>query len=331
MEDGYSTPPLPLSYQDSESSGNSPHVSGFRDDEDWTKLPNVVDRRKIQNRIAQRNYRKNIKKRLEDLEKLNGAALVAASAAMHHNSTQSLYPIPPDLSADPKFNPFFGTSSQSDFSGFQLTPQTNWGPGNVAQYDDWSDGHDLGGISPSMDLSISCSIDESLIKNTERLQHQNPHNHFLGGTTEGTNQPDPLQYAEDSAMDDYVVTAFHKAVFYGHEAVVRLLLEKGANLETPNAYGQRALHLAVEKGHVGITRMLLHSGVDYNAPGAYERTPLHLAALGAYESIIRMLVERPVNLNATDSCNYTALHLAAEHGHEMVVRILLNAGADLNS
>jgi hypothetical protein len=35
--------------------------------EDWTKVSDLAERRRIQNRIAQRNYRKKLKKRLEDL------------------------------------------------------------------------------------------------------------------------------------------------------------------------------------------------------------------------------------------------------------------------
>ncbi|KAJ6033805.1 uncharacterized protein N7446_007903 [Penicillium canescens] len=37
--------------------------------EDWSKIFDLAERRHIQNRIAQRNYRKKLKRRLENLER----------------------------------------------------------------------------------------------------------------------------------------------------------------------------------------------------------------------------------------------------------------------
>ncbi|KUI69265.1 hypothetical protein VM1G_05023 [Cytospora mali] len=53
-------------------STSSAFSSSAHPDEDWTKVSDLAERRRIQNRIAQRNYRKKIKERMADLERRAG-------------------------------------------------------------------------------------------------------------------------------------------------------------------------------------------------------------------------------------------------------------------
>ncbi|RMD44837.1 hypothetical protein DV735_g394, partial [Chaetothyriales sp. CBS 134920] len=53
--------------------GSSAFSPSANANEDWTKISDLAERRRIQNRIAQRNYRKKLKRRLEDLERRAGS------------------------------------------------------------------------------------------------------------------------------------------------------------------------------------------------------------------------------------------------------------------
>lgn len=71
--------------------GDDPALStGTRRDEEWRDVSDVAERGRIQNRIAQRNHRKKLKKRLEDLESKAASTETGESQAHNEYVAQSL-------------------------------------------------------------------------------------------------------------------------------------------------------------------------------------------------------------------------------------------------
>ena len=122
-------------------------------------------------------------------------------------------------------------------------------------------------------------------------------------------------------------TPLHIAAQQGHEAVVRLLLGRGASIDATDQEHRTALHTAAQQGHEAVARLLLGHGASIDATDHESRTPLHTAAQQGHEAMVRLLLDRGASIAALDTNNWTPLHSAAQQGHEAVARLLLDQGA----
>ncbi|KAF7986998.1 hypothetical protein HWV62_79 [Athelia sp. TMB] len=148
--------------------------------------------------------------------------------------------------------------------------------------------------------------------------------------------------------------------------IVRLMIERGAEVNAPAGPKGTALQIASGRGEIDIVRLLLEHGADANALGGpegtalqaviswadpvkqeYEHqnrymppfstrlkldfTPLILEASRRGCAIIRLLIEHGAEVNAPAGPKGTALQIASGCGEIDIVRLLLENGANANA
>lgn len=72
------------------------------------------------------------------------------------------------------------------------------------------------------------------------------------------------------------------AIYNGHEAIARLLLEKGADLESKDKHSYPPLSRAIYNSHEAIAKLLLEKGADLESKGNNSSTLLLLAILNSH-------------------------------------------------
>jgi len=116
-----------------------------------------------------------------------------------------------------------------------------------------------------------------------------------------------------------------------HEAVVRLLLDKGASVDAKDNNSRTPLLWAAENGYEAIMRLLLDKGANIDAKDNNGRTPLLWADRNGHEAIMRLLLDKGANIDAKDNNGWTPLLWAFQNGHEAIVRLLLDKGANVDA
>jgi ankyrin repeat protein len=116
----------------------------------------------------------------------------------------------------------------------------------------------------------------------------------------------------------------------GHVGMVRLLLERGADVNAGSLSGDTALHEAAARGHEEVVSILLGCGADHSRMDVIlGGTPLIFASRHGHLGVARQLLQvGECGLDEGDDDGCTALWWACARGHAEVARALLLAGAD---
>jgi ankyrin repeat protein len=114
----------------------------------------------------------------------------------------------------------------------------------------------------------------------------------------------------------YGFTPLHHAAYLADAATVRLLLERGAEVNAVSRERMQltALHQAAIKARRDSLQLLLDHGADPSPPHPEGYTPLHAAAAGGDLVSIRRLLTMGADPTATYQ-GRTPADIAAEHGH----------------
>ena len=130
--------------------------------------------------------------------------------------------------------------------------------------------------------------------------------------------------------DVYGRTMLVWASQFGHAALVRSLLARGADVNEVTDIGWTALLLASRRGHIDVVEALLPA-VAVDTPGMHGNTALMEASKKGHLAVVELLLAAGAVVGVRNVANDTALMFASEQGHADVARRLLAAGADVNA
>ncbi len=150
-----------------------------------------------------------------------------------------------------------------------------------------------------------------------------------------------------SATNNAGICPTELAASLGHSDILKLLLDKGASVDVLDVHNKMTLlHLAALANKTNTVRLLIQRGADLEARDRYGFTALHWAAMQGATETATLLLENKANPNVgvLPSGNArplpmmpgkwlegdTALHFAALRGDTDLIRLLLRSGASIN-
>ncbi|KAJ7150077.1 ankyrin repeat-containing domain protein [Mycena crocata] len=134
------------------------------------------------------------------------------------------------------------------------------------------------------------------------------------------------------ATVEYSGSALQAVSPSAHDDVVRLLIEKGADVNLRAGDFGSALQVAAYWDHQDLAQLLLENGADVNArnSGPFGNA-LQAASYDGHEALVRLIMGIGADVNLEGGEFGSALYAAAVQGHEEIVRLLIEKGADVNA
>uniref|UniRef100_A0A0D9XBX0 Uncharacterized protein n=2 Tax=BOP clade TaxID=359160 RepID=A0A0D9XBX0_9ORYZ len=133
--------------------------------------------------------------------------------------------------------------------------------------------------------------------------------------------------ADPNKADQNGITPLHNATIQGTYEIAELLLSKGAYVDSVCEKGA-SLHIAAEDGNVEMMEVLLRHQADPKRTVRLFYTPLTVAIFASSLDCVEQLIKAGADVNAGRPV--TPLVVAANDGLTDCIKCLLEAGADAN-
>lgn len=136
----------------------------------------------------------------------------------------------------------------------------------------------------------------------------------------------PLMIAEKSSNPEPII----KAIEQGNTEEF-LKLFKNSYVKYFKQYKNMYLWVASKHGQDAIVRFLLENGADVNTKNGTDWTALMCATVYGHASIVHQLLEKGADVNIRNNSNWTPLMYARYYGQTSIVQMLLEKGADVET
>ncbi|XP_061528302.1 death-associated protein kinase 1 isoform X3 [Phycodurus eques] len=117
----------------------------------------------------------------------------------------------------------------------------------------------------------------------------------------------------------------------GNVDIIKLLMRKGAHIQTHDKSGANAIYYAARHGHVDTLKFLHANKCPLDIQDKSGETALHVAARYGNVDVVSYLCSIRANPDLCDRERETALHCAAWHGYSAVARALCRASCRVDA
>ncbi|XP_069672165.1 uncharacterized protein [Periplaneta americana] len=122
-----------------------------------------------------------------------------------------------------------------------------------------------------------------------------------------------------AACDKFGNNILHICTNAGNADIVRIILNKGCDVNYCNKKYETALYCAARLGHLKIVEVLLEHNADLNIANYIGYTPLHIATRWDKLEIVQCLIQHGASLDTESKYGYTPLQLAVNHNSLNVI------------